>query len=127
MCLSQCKHRCSGAPVFVERMEVILLVRTEDAALFLSGRYSVGPLALKLHAAGIQSDNSSSENSCLLSATSYESQELPLISFVNLRKRLVVASVEDRAVLEEILGKHQFPGRLARLPAHPWLLFPACR
>src|SRR5262249_46452232 len=62
-----------------------------------------------------------------LSAASSESQELPLIPFVDLRERLVLAGVEDGAVLEEVLGKHQRGGPLSGLTTRAWLLFPACR
>jgi hypothetical protein len=47
------------------------------------------------------------------SAVARESQELPLIPFVDLGKRLVVARVKDGAVLEKVFGRHERRGSIA--------------
>src|SRR5262245_10553904 len=60
-----------------------------------------------------------------LSAASRERQELTLIPFVDLRKRLVVARIEDRAMLEEFPGNHQRPAPIATWLVGSSLLFPA--
>ena len=59
------------------------------------------------------------------SAPSYESEELALIPFVYFGKRLMLARVQNRAVLEEVFGKHQCRGLVARSSRRTRLLFPA--